>query len=613
MRKLGIDGQRERVLERGIERLGRRQERLRAVSRRFSWLRLGLVLAGGVCIWLAASRLGEAWGWRALAIFVAIFALVAWRHNRVEAWIEKLRLWSEIKAAHLARLRLDWGALPEPVLPGWPRSPLDIDLDLTGPRSLHHLLDTAISRQGSRLLAQWLVQGEPDLAQIAARQRLVEELKPLAHFRDRFALTFRLVSKEKLEGEKMLDWLSEEYPTRRLGWLLLLSTGMVALNLILFWGALLAGWPPVWVVSAGLYLVVYLANGSAFSRFIEAVVDLDRELGKFLPLLRYLENSRLAGCPHLAELLAPLRQGGQRPSVRLWQVKLAAFGAGLRMNPVLGLLLNLLLPWDFAVAYLAGRARLAVGQALPAWLDRLYTLEALASLANFAHLNPAYSFPELASEPPVFQAQGLGHPLIPPAGKVCNDFVVEQTGQIAIITGSNMAGKSTFIKTVGVNLRLAYAGSVVNARCLRLTPFRLHTCIRISDSIADGYSYFYAEVKCLKRLLERLGESGWPLLYLVDEIFRGTNNRERLVGSRAYLRALVGAGGVGLLATHDLELAGLAQESPLVSNYHFRDQVRDGRLVFDYTLRPGPSPTTNALKIMQMEGLPVGEDSSQDL
>jgi DNA mismatch repair ATPase MutS len=275
------------------------------------------------------------------------------------------------------------------------------------------------------------------------------------------------------------------------------------------------------------------------------------------------------------------------------------------MNPVVGLLLNLVLPWDFIFAYLAAIYRQEVSRSLPAWFQSLTTLEALISLANLAYLNPNYSFPLIDPEAqPVFQVEGLGHPLIAAQQKVRNDFQIRALGQVALITGSNMAGKSTFIKTIGVNLCLAYAGGPVDAISFHTLPFRLHTCIRISDSLTDGYSYFYAEVKCLKSLLGELAEEGGPLLYLIDEIFRGTNNRERLIGSRAYLRAIAGMEGIGLVATHDLELTSLAEENPLLSNYHFRDEVEAGRLVFDYTLRPGPSPTTNALKIMAMEGLP---------
>jgi DNA mismatch repair ATPase MutS len=172
-----------------------------------------------------------------------------------------------------------------------------------------------------------------------------------------------------------------------------------------------------------------------------------------------------------------------------------------------------------------------------------------------------------------------------------------------------MSGKSTFIRTVGINLCLAYAGGPVNALEMQTIPFRLYTCIRINDSLVDGFSYFYAEVKSLKGLLDALKADppGLPLLYLIDEIFRGTNNRERLIGSRAYVKALIGANSVGLLATHDLELASLAEDQPLAGNAHFRDEVCAGRLTFDYILRPGPTPSTNALKIMANEGLPVDD------
>ncbi|HEX3641991.1 MAG TPA: hypothetical protein VHV10_11930, partial [Ktedonobacteraceae bacterium] len=177
-----------------------------------------------------------------------------------------------------------------------------------------------------------------------------------------------------------------------------------------------------------------------------------------------------------------------------------------------------------------------------------------------------------------------------------------------IITGSNMAGKSTFLRTLGVNLCLAYAGGPVNASMLQTSLFRLFTCIRVTDSVTDGYSYFYAEVKRLRALLDALAEPDQlPVFFLVDEIFKGTNNRERLIGSRSYVRAIVGRNCVGAISTHDLELVKLADVVPQVKNYHFREEVIDGRLVFDYILRPGPCPTTNALKIMQMEGLPVEE------
>jgi DNA mismatch repair ATPase MutS len=175
-----------------------------------------------------------------------------------------------------------------------------------------------------------------------------------------------------------------------------------------------------------------------------------------------------------------------------------------------------------------------------------------------------------------------------------------------IITGSNMAGKSTFLRTLGVNLCLAYAGAPVNAERLQTALFRLFTCIRVTDSVTDGYSYFYAEVRRLHALLDAQKEPGQlPLFFLVDEIFKGTNNRERLIGSRSFVKALVGRNCVGIISTHDLELVNLAQSVAKVRNNHFREEVINGQMAFDYILREGPCPTTNALKIMAMEGLPT--------
>jgi DNA mismatch repair ATPase MutS len=236
-------------------------------------------------------------------------------------------------------------------------------------------------------------------------------------------------------------------------------------------------------------------------------------------------------------------------------------------------------------------------------------LEALSALATFADLNKGHTtYPQFipVTETPIFEVVEMGHPLIPASRRVCNSLTVENKGDIALLTGSNMSGKSTFLRTIGLNLSLTFAGAPVIAEEFRTLPFRQYACIRVTDSVTDGISYFYAEVRRLKGLLDELErDSDYPLLFLIDEIFRGTNNRERLVGSRSYIRSLVGTNGTGIIATHDLELVQLADEFEKIDNYHFRDEVRDGKMIFDYKLHEGPSPTTNALKIMQMEGLPV--------
>ncbi|MGD9093521.1 MAG: hypothetical protein PVF74_11795, partial [Anaerolineales bacterium] len=346
------------------------------------------------------------------------------------------------------------------------------------------------------------------------------------------------------------------------------------------------------------------------------IILMDDELGKFKHILSFLENYRYGNHKHLKNFCRPFIDSNNHPTAQLRRIKLYTSAIGLRSNPILGFLLNLAFPWDLLFALQINKCRELLVDQLPLWLDKWSELEALKSLSNFAQLNPGYCFPEIKGNKyphniktiPLI-AEHIGHPLIPPHEKICNDFEIRKSGEIIIITGSNMAGKSTFVKTLGINLCLAYAGGPVNATSFHSIPFRLHTCIKISDSITDGFSYFYAEVQCLKALLDKVNsDDRYPLLYLVDEIFRGTNNQERLIGSQAYIQNLIGKHGVGVIATHDLELAKLADMNRSIYNYHFKDEVLNGKLSFDYIIRPGPSPTTNALKIMKMEGLPVNID-----
>jgi DNA mismatch repair ATPase MutS len=273
---------------------------------------------------------------------------------------------------------------------------------------------------------------------------------------------------------------------------------------------------------------------------------------------------------------------------------------------------NLLWPWDFYLALRFNRYREQMAEYLPIWLETWFELEALNSLATFAYLHPEYILPKvhatLSVEHPIpFCACNLGHPLLLAEKKVVNNFTMPSKGEVGIITGSNMAGKSTFLRTIGVNLCLAYVGAPVNATNFETILFRIFTCIKISDSVTEGYSYFYAEVRRLRTLLNELErpDEEVPIFFLIDEIFRGTNNRERRIGSESYIHALEGKNCLGLLSTHDLELVKLADILPQVENYHFKEDIIDGQMVFDYILRYGPCPTTNALKIMQMEGLPV--------
>ncbi len=599
---------RRAALQRQGQRLEQRLGALNQISDRFTWLRLALFVIG-VAASAALFVWQGPWGFLAGALgFAALFLVVVARHNRVEASMARHKLWQQLKLAQLARMGLEWAQLPPS--PFEPRAdhPFEMDFDLVGERSLHRLIDTTVSQEGSERLREWLSAPIPDAAAIARRQPIVRELVPLALFRDRLTLNARLAaaSDEKWRAQRLLDWFEQHQPV---GWRgpLRLASGLAALNLPLFLLDRFGGLPPFWLLTGALYLLLYLVYGTRLAHLFEEAMELRALVSHLLAVFQQLERFSYRRTPHLKALCTPFLEPAQRPSHFLRGIARIVNATGAGGNPLVHLLLNLFVPWDFYFAYRLERQQAAAAQALPLWLDRWIELEALGALANLAYLNPHYIFPTIRHEAPAcFEATQLGHPLLPDPIKVRNDFGSCGPNEITLITGSNMAGKSSFLRTIGASVALAYAGGPVDARALTLSLFRPFACIRVSDSVTDGISYFYAEVKCLKALLTELGrEHPMPLLFFIDEIFRGTNNRERLIGSRAYIRALAGQRGIGLLSTHDLELVHLADEIPTVRNFHFRESVEDGRMRFDYTLRPGPCPTTNALLIMEMEGLPV--------
>lgn len=592
-----------------IEYLAKRIRPLEELSNRVALLRLAIVLLGIVFTAASALFLNDTIAWSVAGISFLIFLAVVILHRRLEDWIETLRNLRALKVDQRARLVLDWENLPppRPIELSEANKSLGRDLDLIGYTSLHQLLDTTISRHGTQLLAEWLTQTRPDVTALRARQNIVREVKPRARFRERFTLTYRRVLQRELEGANLLDWLKIEIPSARLRWALPVAAVLVTINLFLFTQWQFFSAPPYFFASLVAYAAFYYWNQKQLETILGAVVRVNAELEKFHALVRYLERASYKGAPHLAALCAPFQNQHPAPSAQLRRVQLITAAVGLRNNPLLAVFLNLILPWDFLFAFFAARARTQIAHTLPEWVRVVHELDALIALGNFAALHPDAAFPELRMDVlPIFAAQKLGHPLLAAHMRVTNDFEIQSLGEVEILTGSNMSGKSTWLKAIGINFCLAYAGAPVIAEKFIAQPFRLHTCLRITDSIVDGFSFFYAEVKCLKALLQELQcKEELPLLYLIDEIFRGTNNRERLIGSRAYIQTLLGANGAGLIATHDLELAHIPENNSLARNFHFRDDVRDGKLVFDYILRAGPCPTTNALKIMELEGLPI--------
>ncbi|KAA3620396.1 MAG: hypothetical protein DWQ05_00185 [Calditrichaeota bacterium] len=602
-----------RALQNHIRRIENRASFLQERSDTLSTARLVIFVVGIAATAIIFYTAGEFYSGLVFAVLTALFIILAYHHRKIDGSLKSHTLWLSIKKSQVARMQLDWKNIPlPPHNRDWPEHPFHPDLDIIGFRSLHHVLDTTISTDGSARLQSWLLNTRPQKQEILQRQKIIAELTPKALFRDKLQLAFRLISGEVLDSNRLLNWLGSRRRPASLRWLLPSMSILAILNITLFITASITGWQTYWLVTLITYGLLYFFNQNPIKSLLTDAVFLEDEITVFRGILFYLERYPYQKNQHLEKICQPFRGEKSLPSAQLRFIKTIATAVGLRMNPLVGFGLNLVLPWDFYCAHFLENCKDKLRETVPIWMESLIELEALNSLANFAYLNPGNTQAQIlddgGSSLPIFSAQKIWHPLIPVEQAVCNDFNLQKTGDLVIITGSNMSGKSTFLKTIGINLCLAFAGSPVCAHTFSTSLFRIFTCLRVNDSIIEGFSFFYSEVRRLKSLLNATqNNTDIPVFFFIDEIFRGTNNRERLIGSRSFIRALIGTNSIGCVSTHDLELIHLAEEIENIANFHFREHIENQQMVFDYLLKEGPCPTTNALEIMRIEGLPVDD------
>jgi MutS domain V len=602
---------RARQLQRLVDRIERLITGGTALSSRFTTYRLAIFIAGVICT-VTLFRSGHYQsGNLALAGFVIVFLIVASYHNRLEQRIHRLRLWTSIKSAHLARVQLAWSQIPYKPAEPFATHLYAQDLDVTGPHSLLQLIDTTVSDQGRSRLTLWLLTQPPEAQVWNRRQALVKELCPHSLFRDRLVLEAQLAGEQEINGRRLAAALDHPVGFPGLTRILLLQTLLALGTIVLGLGALLDWLPGYWMVTFGAYALIYLMTDQG-EELLEHAVGLHHEMERLSRVLQFIERHAARPGSVMASTCAALLEPGRAPSSFTRHIARIFHGISVKAHPLIHLTLNALCPWDLFFAFRLRQVQERVRTRLPLWLDRLAEVEAASALATFAYLHPDYAWPTPTSAIGV-RSRSLGHPLIPATTRVSNDIALEGLDTIHLITGSNMSGKSTFLRTIGINVCLAQAGAPVCAGTFSWSWCRLACCIRINDSLDAGLSFFYAEVKRLKMILHATADwSSPPVLFLIDEIFKGTNNRERLIGSRSYITALSAGNGYGLVSTHDLELTDLEHEIPSLTNTHFQETVSNGALTFDYRLRPGSCPTTNALRIMELEGLPIPKPTSPE-
>jgi DNA mismatch repair ATPase MutS len=479
--------------------------------------------------------------------------------------------------------------------------PYATDLDLFGRGSLFELLTTARIRAGEETLARWLLAPAPACA-IRERQEAIRELQPRLDLREDLAL----LGQEEGAGvhpELLSRWTRQPAAvTSRWPQATALALALTAAGTGLAWAA---GWdgPGPFVFAVGLELVFSLAVRTRVRRILREVEDPAHDLGLLAGVLARFERESFTS-PKLRDIRGRLETEGLAPSRRVAQLQRLIDLANSRQNQFFAPIAALLL-WGAQVAFALERWRLRYGPGLPGWLDALGEFEALCSLGGYAYEHPDDPMPEIVEGGACFEGDGLAHPLLPAGKAVRNSVHLGHARQMLLVSGSNMSGKSTLLRTVGTTAVLALAGAPVRAHALRVSPLAVGATLRVQDSLQAGQSRFYAEITRLRDIVA-LTAGRLPVLFLLDELLSGTNSHDRQHGAEAIVGGLLDRGAIGLVTTHDLALSAIAERlAPRAENVHFADEFEEGTLRFDYRMRPGVVRTSNALALMRAVGLEV--------
>lgn len=576
-----------------FERFAAEAKRLQTRFTRIAWPRFGLFLSASVFLiawWNARTGLYFTIATLSTVAFVAVGFFMMTLKGRIEA-AERRR---DIHARHLMRMQGRWHELPSTGAEFVAQThPYAWDLDLVGAGSLFQRIDTTHTTQGGQRLADWLCEHAP-IDMLHLRQAAVRELCDQHLFRQELEHATMGPSKHRLDALPFISYLQTPSITAKRHRITALAIGLPLLGLgLLALGA--SGSVPV-----GLWLVPFSAQLFVWYRFqrhaadaldwLTARFDFADAFGKVFSLTTHTTFS--------APYLQAQQTNAQGALDGLTKLRRWVRAAELRQQGLLHALINPFLLWDLNCALRLDRWKeLYKSQASP-WFEAVANLEALSALASYAYTEPHATFPEVVDVPTPWQAEGLGHPLLAPEIRVCNDVVLPGPGSLLIVTGSNMAGKSTLLRAAGLNTALALCGGPVCAAKLRLPLCRLRASMRIQDSLQTGASYFHSELQRLDAVLDHAAETP-PVFFLMDELLRGTNAQASHEASRAVLSHLLQRGAIGMIATHDTALTQFADEQPSrIFNAHFTDVMVGEEMHFDYTLRPGPVRSSNAVRLV---------------
>jgi hypothetical protein len=544
-----------------------------------------------------------------LAVLVLVFVALIAKHAAIH---ERVHIFSALERAcrdGVNRVLRRWEDLPPALeLDRSPTHAFADDLHVAGAQSLARLLPPMSRPAGAAVVSEWLLaETPPPVEVIHARQSAVAELAPRAEFRETLSVLASRLAGSRTTVETFLSWAESGDRTSLVGRLRWVARLLGVITILSFFAALLQLVSPAIVTGLIVVnLIVAVAARRALNSVLDVVAGHEWRLRGLADVFRHTMSEPF-DAPMLVDIKS--RMGGDE-AVRAFASfdRLAKYGE-VRLSPMGHVVLQALTLWDVHVVDAIEDWRAAHGSRVRERLRALGELEALAALATLAYDNPSWHMPVVDGNSPIaFEATDLAHPLLTAGEGVGNDVALGAAGDILLITGSNMSGKSTLLRAIGLNAVLAQLGAPVCASMMRLSPHRVRTSIDARDALERGLSLFMAELLRIKAMVDAArAASPYPLLYIADEMLRGTNATDRHAAAVTILARLVAAGSVGVVATHDPELANDAELRPRLHPFHFIEHFDPARtsmpMWFDYKLRPGLSTTRNALKLLELVGI----------
>ena len=583
-----------------VQRFAEEEKVCERQNNRYTWLRLFFMLAAlvsGIVLYPVSAWLSAV----TVLSLLTVFAVILKKHlTNIERQQQKERL-KIINQQELKCLGGDFSAYSPGNQYEDTKHYYSSDLDIFGAHSLFRYLNRTTSPSGSDMLAGWLSRPAAT-AEIAARQQAVKELSDMVELRQEMqaiGLKHKDVSKDL---PHFIEWLhsdAELSANRRLlrtiqilPWFTLVVTIAATISCVKF------GF--VWLLLA-VHFVIYGLTYKKVNLQHQQVSGKVEFISVYAGLIELFTNTKFSS-PYLISIRNCFVEDEALKQIKTLRNCMKKLDYRLNM---LYIPINVLFFFDYKHLVWLEHWRANEGQKAQGWFESIAKIEALSSFANMLYNHPAWAMPEISDEYFTLEAKNMGHPLIMEKERVCNDFSLTGAGKIAIVTGSNMSGKSTFERSIGVNMTLALAGAPVCASAFTVTNCQLYTYMRISDNLEEQTSSFYAELKRLKQLID-LAKDGYQLFFLLDEVLRGTNSRDRRIGSMALVRQLSWQLASGIIATHDLSLGELEQELPgRISNSHFDVRINNEDMTFDYKLNQGICTSLNASILMKKIGIEV--------